>query len=446
MNDSLGIYVSVPFCRAKCTYCNFASGVFGAERMGAYVEQVCAEMREVRGRVAGMAAPRGIDAVEIPGRVDSIYLGGGTPSLLGAEQVRRLFAVLREEFALSVDAEITLECAPGQLSDGTLEAMLRAGVNRVSFGVQSFVDAEAAAVGRLHTRAMCLEEIARMRTAGVANLNVDLIAGLPRQTRKSWRESLEVAIASGVSHISVYMLEVDEDSRLGREVLKRGNIEQRTGNSLRYGAGDVPTEDETAEWYAEACERLEAANIRQYEISNFARNGHESRHNVRYWQRGPYLGFGLDAHSMLRSGVCGVRWANGDDLDAYMADVGKGGAGNRHQRSGNSGSTGKLQVLSDKRKGVSDKEKDMPAGPEWIGREQAFEEAMFLGLRMNEGVDLKMLRSEFGVELVSAAIDEAAEIEEAGLIEREGAHLRLTARGRMVSNEVFSRLLVAAPA
>lgn len=422
VKDSLGLYISVPFCRAKCTYCNFASGVFGAERMDAYVDQVCAEMRGVRESAAGLVAPRGFNAVELAERVDSIYLGGGTPSLLRAEQVRRLFAVLRGEFAVSADAEITLECAPGQLSDETLETMLRDGVNRVSFGVQSFVDREAAAVGRLHTRAICLEEIARVRAAGVHNLNADLIVGLPRQTHESWRESVEVAIASGVPHISLYMLEVDEDSRLGREVLAHGE---------RYGANDVPGEDETAEWYAEACEWLEAAGIQQYEISNFARSGFESRHNVRYWLRGPYLGFGLDAHSMLRLGECGVRWANTSELDEYLAVE----AGDRKQGTGNRAG-GALRLLSVKGK--------QSRTPEWIAREQAFEETMFLGLRMNGGVDLNALRVQFGPELVGCAIAAVEEIEEAGLIERCGPCLRLTARGRMVSNEVFSRLLVAA--
>jgi oxygen-independent coproporphyrinogen-3 oxidase len=291
----------------------------------------------------------------------------------------------------------------------------------VSFGVQSFVDSEAAAVGRLHTRAMCLEEIARMRTAGIENLNVDLIVGLPRQMRESWRQSVEVAITTGVPHVSMYMLEVDEDSRLGREVLSAGNREQGTTNRLRYSADAVPSDDAIAEWYAEACGWLEAAGIRQYEISNFARAGFESRHNIRYWRRGPYLGFGLDAHSMLRCQAAGVRWANVDDLDRYE-DPGK---------------CDTFQILPSQ---------GAERNPEWIGREQAFEEAIFLGLRMNEGVDFDDLRADFGHELVAGALDAIAEIEEAGLIECADRRLRLTARGRVVSNEVFSRLLLGTPA
>ena len=419
MARSLGAYISVPFCKAKCSYCNFASGVLGAgasgvDRIDRYVEQVCAEIRSARARAAAMHA-------QLQGHVDTVYLGGGTPSLLSAEQMRRLFAALRGEFEVTADAEITIECAPGQLRDETLDELLRLGMNRVSFGVQSFVDAEARAVGRMHSREICLGEIARMRAAGVQEINVDLIVGLPRQTATSWRESVEAAIECGVPHVSMYMLEVDEDSRLGRELLKAGNREQGTvnreqgtGNRLKYGADDVPGDDAIAEWYGAACEWLEAGGVMQYEISNFARKGHASRHNMKYWRREPYVGFGLDSHSMLRCGDGAVRWANTDDLARYE--------GQRYEIQG--------------------------SRVEWpeverIGVERGFEEAMFLGLRMNEGVDLEELRVEFGEELVQGAVTALDDVEEAGLVEREGNRVRLTARGRIVSNEVFSRLLVA---
>jgi oxygen-independent coproporphyrinogen-3 oxidase len=392
--------------------------------MERYVERVCAEIRSARERAAALRA-------ELPGRVDTVYFGGGTPSLLSAEQVRRLFAALRGEFDVTADAEITVECAPGQLGEETLGELLRLGMNRVSFGVQSFVDAEARAVGRMHTREMCLGELARMRAAGVEEINVDLIVGLPRQTAASWHESVEVALQSGVPHVSVYMLEVDEDSRLGREMLKAGNShpseprslagdpvreqgtgnrEQGTGNRLKYGASDVPGDDAIAEWYGAACEWLEANGVMQYEISNFAREGHASRHNMKYWRREPYVGFGLDAHSMLRCGEGAVRWGNTDELGRYEVQ------GSRFE-------VGSPEV-------------------EQIGTEKGFEEAMFLGLRMNVGVDLEALRAEFGEALVQGAVAALGDVEEAGLVEREGSWVRLTARGRMVSNEVFSRLLV----
>src|ERR1035437_6525862 len=368
MGSSLGVYISVPFCRAKCTYCNFASGVFGAgpsgsARMDWYVERVCAEMRGAR-----VAAER--IGADLPGLVDTVFFGGGTPSLLSAEQMRRLFETLRGEFEVAAGAEVTLECAPGQLGEETLGEMLRQGMNRVSFGVQSFVDREAKAVGRLHTRKMCLSEIGRLRAAGVGNINVDLIAGLPRQTAASWRESVETAIESEVPHVSVYMLEVDEESRLGREMLGAGK---------KYGASEVPSEDEIADWYGAACEWLEAAGVKQYEISNFAREGHASRHNMKYWRREPYVGYGLDAHSMLRTGAGAVRWANWDDLERYEVQGSRFKAGAKGE--------GLVQLGSDR---APEPEIEL------VGNEKAFEEALFLGLRMNVGVDLEALRAEFG--------------------------------------------------
>jgi oxygen-independent coproporphyrinogen-3 oxidase len=373
--------------------------------MDRYVDRVCAEIDAVR-----RAAPAGF---ELPGRADTVFFGGGTPSLLSAGQMRRLFEALLSGFELTPHAEVTLECAPGQLDAATLDEMLRQGLNRVSFGVQSFVDAEAKAVGRLHTREMCLAEIARLRTAGIGNVNVDLIAGLPRQTAESWRESLQVAIESGVPHVSVYMLEVDEDSRLGREVLASG---------AKYGAGEIASEDETAERYASACEWLEAAGVHQYEISNFARDGFASRHNAKYWRREPYVGFGLDAHSMLRVDRCAVRWANSDDLERYLSGAEPG--------AGNSAASGFRMLAA------------APPDVDRIGPEQAFEEAMFLGLRMNKGVDLESLRAEFGDAPVRSAVAALEDVVEAGMVMVDGGRLRLTASGRMASNEVFSRLLV----
>ncbi len=399
MTIPAGVYISVPFCKAKCTFCNFASGVFASERMQGYVDRVCHEIEGARAMAARTDA-------EMPGQVDTVYFGGGTPSLLGASQFRRIFEVLRREFDLAADAEITLECAPGQLADETLNELLEQGMNRVSFGVQSFVDRETAAVGRLHTRLQCEAEIARLRRAGVAEINLDLIAGLPYQTRESWEFSVEQAIASGVPHVSVYMVEVDEESRLGKEMLAGGE---------RYHAAAVPSEDESADWYQMACERFDAAGLRQYEISNFARTGHESRHNLKYWQRQPYMGFGLDAHSMLLRGAEAVRFANTDEMDAYLGET--------------------IQLIP-----KTILEFDI------VGREQAFEESLFLGLRLNRGVRFDALRSEFGEAILQDVMPSLLEVCEAGLLEMESDRMRLTARGRMVSNEVFNRLLIASAA
>jgi oxygen-independent coproporphyrinogen-3 oxidase len=404
MVTTAGVYISVPFCKAKCTFCNFASGVFAADGMQHYVDRVCNEISAAR--VAAVKS-----GARLPEFVDTIYFGGGTPSLLSAAQFRQIFQRLRDEFELARDAEITLECAPGQLAGETLDELLRLGMNRVSFGVQSFVDRETSAVGRLHTRLECEAEIARVHNAGVGDVSIDLIAGLPYQTRESWQYSLEQAIASKVHHISVYMLEVDEDSRLGEEVLAKG---------ARYHASAVPSEDESAEWYQTACEQFEAAGLMQYEISNFARQGYASRHNLKYWRRLPYIGFGLDAHSMLLTDAGAVRFANTSDMDAYI---------DRPESA--------FRQLS---QNIAEPDLDV------IDLEQAFEEALFLGLRLNDGVDLRLLRGQFGEAMVHDAMPALLEVREAGLLELETDRIRLTARGRMVSNEVFSRLLVTSAA
>ena len=407
MAGPIGIYISVPFCKAKCTFCNFASGVFGAERMQQYVDRICREIR------SSQVATQKISA-SLPRAVDTIYFGGGTPSLLSAQQFQEIFQHLRGEFEVAGDAEITLECAPGQLSDETLYELLRQGLNRISFGVQSFVDRETAAVGRLHTQQQCEDEFARVRVAGIDKINIDLIAGLPHQTAQSWQYSVEQAIGSGAPHISVYMLEVDDESRLGREMLEQGS---------RYGASAVPNEDETAEWYQEACASLHAAGVHQYEISNFARPGHRSRHNLKYWQREPYIGFGLDAHSMLRAGEEAVRFANTSDLDEYL---------------GNAGEITPFRLL--------ESAPAVAADVDVIGREEAFEESLFLGLRLNDGVDLDTLRGRFGDAMLRDAMPALLEVRDAGLLEVSFDRIRLTPHGRVVSNEVFSRLLAPSAA
>ncbi len=283
--DDLGLYLSVPFCRAKCSFCNFASDAFGPGRMPAYIDALCREIEASRPRAHALGAA-------LPDRVDTIYFGGGTPSLLSPEHIRRIFSSIRSTFNVRPDAEITVECAPGQIGDPALDELQRGGVNRLSFGVQSFVDRESAAIGRLHTAGLCIAEIRRVRSAGILNLSLDLIAGLPHQTESSWRHSVASAISTGIPHLSIYMLEIDEGSRLGREVLEEG---------ARYGVPSMPSDDQTADLYEIACTLLHNAGILQYEISNFARPGFGSAHNLKYWQRKPYLGLGLDAHSMLRS-------------------------------------------------------------------------------------------------------------------------------------------------
>ena len=388
--ELLGLYLSIPFCRSKCTYCNFASGVYPASDHARYVNRLIEDLRAAPAWAERMGA-------ELPRRVDTIYLGGGTPSLLAPELIARLFVSIRMEFIVDPNAEITVECAPGQISDSTLAALVAAGVNRVSLGVQSFIDREAAVSGRLHTRAVVLEDLRRLRAAGVANLSIDLIAGLAGQSVASWEESLQMMAETGVPHASVYMLEVDEDSRLGREMLAHG---------ARYHADAVPTDDAITEMYARAIDCLQAAGLAKYEISNFSRPGMESRHNLRYWQRRPYLGVGLDASSMLTGAQSGkvLRSTTSDELRAYLA----GGD-------------------------------EVEAA--WLTPEQQHEEAWFLGLRMNAGVEVAAVEREFGRTRVAPALQAVERLVEAGLLAFDGQTVRLTAQGRLLSNDVFQEFL-----
>jgi oxygen-independent coproporphyrinogen-3 oxidase len=388
--NSLGVYISVPFCRSKCTYCNFASGVYPAREHARYVDRLIEDLTGARAWALQMG-------VELPQTVDTVYLGGGTPSLLEPDLFRRLFGALRAQFVVKSDAEITVECAPGQLADATLEKIVEVGVNRISLGVQSFIDKEARETGRLHNRAIVLEDLQRLPAAGIEDLNVDLIAGLPSQTFASWDESLSVLIDSGVPHASVYMLEVDEDSRLGREMLNGG---------ARYHAGLVPTEDAIARMYERAIERFGKAGINQYEISNFARAGFASRHNLRYWERRPYLGVGLDASSALRASVADdvLRSKTTDDLKAYLDGS-------------NSAETA------------------------WLSSDLQHEEAWFLGLRLNDGVKIAVLEEEFGHERVRPALDVVAKLAADGLVTSDQKSVRLTGRGKLLSNEVFQEFL-----
>ena len=386
---SVGIYISIPFCRSKCSYCNFASGVFAREMVAGYVERICADIRSAPQTASGMGGL-------LERTVDSVYLGGGTPTTLSAEHLGRIFAALRQEFEIDRRAEITVECAPRTLAPQMLEALVEVGVNRASLGVQSFVDTEAAAVGRLHTRVVALDDIARLCAAGITNINIDLIAGLPHQTAASWQTSLDETVAAGVPHASIYMLEVDEDSRLGRELIAGGT---------RYHAHFVPDEDAVADFYEQACAQLNAAGIAQYEISNFARPGMESRHNLKYWTRQPYIGFGLDAHSMLDASGGAIRFSTPDSLEQFMA-----------------GASLKRTIVSP---------------------HAALEETFFLGLRLTRGVDLRSVSARFGVDVKRALGDTLHELESSGMLDHEGDTIRLTSTGLLLSNEVFQRFISA---
>lgn len=436
MQETLGLYLSIPFCRSKCTFCNFASGVFPSDYMERYVGRLVEDLSAARGCAREWGAV-------LPEEVDSIYFGGGTPSLLPPELIERITATIRSEFTVLPGAEITFEVAPATLADSTLAAMVAAGATRLSLGVQSFVDAEAKAVGRTHQREDVLRDLARAREAGIVDLNIDLLAGLPGQTRASWRESLDVlariigqtagqtaaqAAGSpanqfqnqpGVTHASVYMLEVDEDSRLGTELLSGG---------ARYGAQLVPKDETIVAMYEEAIEALARMGLGQYEISNFALPGCESRHNLRYWERKPYLGVGVDAHSMLRGAASA---GNGDAAEA--------GA---RIRAGARGPAMRFASTDDLKQYL-----DGPgwSRPEPLAPAQELEEAWFLGLRRSAGVSWSALTAEFGAEPVEASTGVVEELVADGLLSREGEQIRLTGQGRVLSNDVFVRFLAEEP-
>jgi oxygen-independent coproporphyrinogen III oxidase len=361
-----GVYLSYPFCAQKCTYCNFASGVFpeGLERQ--YLEALSAE----------------IAVVDWSWRPETVYIGGGTPSRMELDDLARILSAVHGR----PWREATLEVAPGTITEERAAAWARAGLNRVSLGVQSFVQRELARTGRKHTAGIVALEVAVLREAGLANFNIDLIAGLPGQTMASWKESLQWIEKLAPPHVSVYMLEIDDDSRLGHEVLLNGK---------RYGAPDVPPDELTAELYELAVSELDRMGIPRYEISNFARPGFESLHNLKYWRLEPYIGFGADAHSFDGS----LRYQNIESAAEYV-DCWK--------------------------RGQSPGMQSTPAN--------RAEERFFVGLRLTEGIRPQPDEWRRFEAPIQRFVEE-------GLLARDGERLRLTDRGVLLSNEVFAEFI-----
>jgi oxygen-independent coproporphyrinogen-3 oxidase len=355
-----GVYLSYPFCAQKCTYCNFASGVFPREQARRYVQTL---QNELRAHVWEW----------LP---ETLYIGGGTPSMLEVEVLRALLALVP-----GVPwKEATMEAAPATITRERARAWVDCGISRVSLGVQSFVEAEIRRTGRKHTARVVADELEVLRQAGINNVNIDLIAGLPGQTAASWKESLDWIARLSPPHVSIYMLEVDEDSRLGKEMLLGG---------VRYGAADAPSDDQTAEFYEMAVERLAAMGIERYEISNFARPGFESLHNLKYWKLEPYAGFGADAHSFDGR----MRRQNPESVNEYLE--------------------GKPA-------------ESIPAHLD--------EERFFVGLRLLAGIRPRSHEWRLFEEPIRQFVNE-------GLLETEDGVLRLTGRGVLLSNEVFQEFI-----
>ena len=387
---NLGIYIQVPFCQTRCTYCNFHTGVVSSGRFAPYAEAVS---REIAGHRSLYDAAGVRLSLESDSRVvDTVYIGGGTPSLLDPMLLRSMVAAIRATFPCQW-REVTLEADPETITPEKASAWAAAGVNRISFGVQSFVDSELAAAGRMHRRDDVYRAVPILRDAGIANISFDLIAGLPHQTGESWGHSLAELVSLEPEHVSVYLLEVDEGSRLGKEVL--------TGGS-RYSATALPSDDDMAAFYEAAGQALAKAGYHHYEISNWAKPGFESAHNLKYWRREPYFGFGAGAHSFSGS----QRWANAHDAAAYV-----------HSISG----ANRLPIEQ----------------LESVTNAQALDEELFLGLRQLDGVDLKKIERAYGVELHGKIVP----LEAAGLIERDGDTIRLAPGKLSISNEAFVHLL-----
>ena len=388
---NLGVYIQIPFCQTKCTYCNFHTGVVSPGRFAPYADAVC---REISQHLTLLESADVRMSGAISGQthsVDTVYIGGGTPSLLEPELLTLMLDALRTGFDCSF-TEVTLEADPETIEAGKAAQWVAAGFNRISFGTQSFVDEELKAAGRMHRREDIYRAVPILRAAGIRNINFDLIAGLPKQTHASWRQSLGEAIALGPEHISIYMMEIDEGSRLGLEVLQSGS---------RYSAGEIPSDEEMAEFYELAQAELKTAGYLQYEISNWAKPGFGSRHNLKYWQRDPYLGFGAGAHSF--SGA--QRWANRHDAAAYVAAISEG-----------KGAIESVDTLT-------------PS--------LALEEEFFLGLRQLSGIDLGRIEREYGVSLA----EKVGELASRRMVEKQGDILRLPAGKLTVSSEIIVELL-----
>ena len=372
--NSAGLYIHIPFCSSRCSYCDFATGIYQSELAERYLRALVQE----------------IEATPLSGaRVDTIYFGGGTPSLLEPSQLARILAALHERFVVDAEAEITLEINPASATLARLRDFHAFGINRASFGAQTFDDRELAKLGRSHTAADARRTFHDLREAGFANVSFDLIAGLPGQTLDRWQRNVDEALALQPEHLSFYLLEVHSGTPLAQHIER--------------GLQPKPDEDLAALMYESMLERAVAAGYEHYEISNLCRPGFQSRHNTKYWTGEAYFGFGCSAHShdgRFR------RWSNQRDVLEYVRLVEHG-----------------LEPL--------DEEHELTS-------EDLRSEAVFLGLRLMRGLSLQRYEESFGVDLRTEREADLERFREAGLLEVEGDLLKLTRHGALLSNEVFA--------
>jgi oxygen-independent coproporphyrinogen-3 oxidase len=369
-----GLYVHIPFCSSRCSYCDFATGLYQSELAERYVYGLVEEIKT--SQHAGE-------------NVDTIYFGGGTPSLLAPAQLERILAALYDNFKIAADCEITLEINPGSAAPVKLRAFRSLGVNRASFGAQTFDDAELAKLGRSHNSADALRTFADLRDTGFTNVSFDLIAGLPGQTLARWQRNIQQALALAPEHLSFYLLEVHSGTPLAEHI--------------RRGIQPQPDEDLAGVMYECMLEYALAAGYEHYEISNLCRPGFQSRHNVKYWTAAPYYGFGCSAHSYDGKTR---RWSNQRDVLRYVELVERDAS----------------PVVEEQQLSVTD----------------VRAEAVFLGLRLMQGVDLRRYRESFGVDLRDEHAGDLDRFCKAGLVELDGHLIRLTRTGALLSNEVFA--------
>ena len=374
-----GIYIHIPFCKSRCSYCDFATGLYESELAERYVRSLECDLRTTRNGEQ-------LDAV------DTIYFGGGTPSMLSAAQISRILSTVHDCFSVDSSVEITMEINPGSVTRAVLSEFRRAGVNRASFGAQTFDDRELARLGRSHTSEDTLRTFQSLRDAGFDNISFDLIAGLPGQTMSGWQSNVDRSLQLMPEHLSFYLLEVHSGTPLAQHIER--------------GLQPQPDEDLAAQMYEWILERASEAGYEHYEISNLCLPGYESRHNSKYWTHAAYYGFGCSAHSYDGQNR---RWSNERDVAKYVEAVEEG-----------------ISPIVEQRE---------------LDANELRAEAVFLGMRMMRGIDTLTYQRLFGVDIREEHRDDFSRFEEAGLIEFDGNLVRLTRSGALMSNEVFARFV-----
>jgi oxygen-independent coproporphyrinogen-3 oxidase len=376
----LGLYVHVPFCSAICNYCNFNRGLFDAALKARYVDAVVREISNAERQEVAQDFR--------PAPADTIYFGGGTPSLLEPDEIQRIVTACDDAFDLTADREVTLEANPESVDRERLAAFRASGINRVSFGVQSFRDVELQRLSRLHSADRACATVRAARAAGFDNVSLDLMMWLPEQSVDDWLASVDEAIALAPDHLSLYLLELYPNAPI-RDAMARGRWTQAT--------------DADAEaMYLSAMERLDAAGYEQYEISNVAKPGHRSRHNLKYWQDGEWLGIGCGAHSTRD----GARWKNVSATQDYIDRVDRG--------------------------------QDPAVDVRTLSADERLGDALFTGLRLSDGLDLDAVRQRYGVDVWARYGDELRPFVDEGCLKREGSRLRLSRRGMLIAHEVMA--------